>query len=174
MLLVSTTAAGATDANLRKLGPHGRSLASPVLDFSAFSAGDLVSALGDGVTVFAMKKTSAMSPLVATQAMIFDSANPTGGDVDLGTPNQSFGTGGPGIGKAGKKGKLFANSQAHGKVLIISEDNNAVNPDDNQFGGALVFIFDPPRYVDSIGLLDNDGKDNALQCHTSPHLSTDL
>lgn len=132
-----------------------RSLAvTTLLDFSAFAAGDLVTDLGDGITVVAQKKTSKTSSYVAAQAMIFDSANPTGADEDLGAPNKSFG--GPGVGQAGKKGKLFANKVPQGNVLIVSEDENASNPDDNSFGGMLNFYFDPPRYINTIGLLDND------------------
>ena len=152
-MLLSLSTAGAAGKNLRELGP--RRLHS-VIDFSAFSPGDVVSDLGDGVTVVAMKKTNSTSALVPGQAMIFDSAAPSGGDFDLGTPNKDYG--GPGIGKAGKAKKYFHNNIAHGNVLIISEDEIASDPDDNEFGGPLVFSLNPPRYVDSIGLLDNDGK----------------
>jgi hypothetical protein len=138
-----------------------RALSSIEIDFSAFSAGDVVSSLGDGVTVTAHKalnkgavKNSNALKIVPGQAMIFDSLNPTGGDVDLGAPNQDFG--GVGIGKGGKAGKLFANTVEHGKILIISQDENAQDPNDNQYGGIMEFDFDPPRYVDSIGYLDND------------------
>ncbi|MEE8525840.1 MAG: hypothetical protein V3T72_18040 [Thermoanaerobaculia bacterium] len=41
-------------------------------------------------------------------AMIFDTANPTGGDDDLGTPNQDFG--GPGVGSGGGLGEIGANA----------------------------------------------------------------
>ena len=36
--------------------------------------------------------------------MIFDSANPTGGDVDLGSPNETCTPPGPGVGSRGRGG----------------------------------------------------------------------
>ena len=125
----------------------------PTIDFEGFLAGDIVTALGNGVTVAATKRNGDTTTQPGN-AMIFDTANPTGGDSDLGTPHVSFG--GPGLGKAGKMGKLFQNANAQGFALIISEDDDASVPDDNEFGGLLVFTFDPPRYVASIGMLDND------------------
>lgn len=56
-------------------------------------------------------------------AIIFDSANPTGDDFDLGTPNQAFG--GPGIGSNGS-----TNTVPLGKVLICAEDLVDVAPAD--------------------------------------------
>ena len=87
-------------------------------------------------------------------AMIFNSSNPTGGDLDLGTPHSAV-AGGPGVGFAGKPNQLFSNIAAQGNVLIVSEDGNVTEPDDNQFGGTITFDFDPPVDIDSIGLLDN-------------------
>lgn len=85
-------------------------------------------------------------------AMIFDSANPTGGDWDLGTPAQPAG---PGIGK--DAGASAGNAIAQGNVLIISEDGDANDPDDNADGGTLRFGWDDRlvRLV-SVGLLDID------------------
>lgn len=89
------------------------------------------------------------------EAMVFDSSSPTGDDLDLGSPNESFG--GPGVGRKGVKGRLFENNQAKGNLLIVSEDGDSSDPDDNADGGVLVFDFDPPRDIDSVGLLDNEG-----------------
>jgi hypothetical protein len=61
--------------------------------------------------------------------MLFDSEHPTGDDFDLGTTDL-------------------------GKVLIISEDGNASNPDDNTAGGTIRLDFDKPTQIDSLGLLD--------------------
>ena len=61
-----------------------------------------------------------------------------------------------GIGKAGKKGKLFENSVSQGNVLIISQDGNPLDPNDNEGEGVLIFQFDPPRAIETLGLLDND------------------
>ena len=125
----------------------------PTIDFEGFQVGDIVTALGNGVTVAATKRNGDTTTQ-SGNAMIFDTTNPTGDDTDLGTPHVSFG--GPGVGKAGKKGKLFENANAQGLVLIITEDDDASDPDDNEFGGLLVFTFVPPRYIESIGMLDND------------------
>ncbi|MEM6471605.1 MAG: putative Ig domain-containing protein, partial [Planctomycetota bacterium] len=91
-------------------------------------------------------------------AMIFDSSNPSGGDNDLGSPNSQYG--GPGQGSGG-----VSNSVARGNVLIISEDNDANDPDDNVSGGALIFDFDQIVMVDEIGFLDVEGGDNRIELY---------
>ncbi|WP_202221334.1 SdrD B-like domain-containing protein, partial [Okeania sp. KiyG1] len=67
----------------------------------------------------------------ATQfgAMIFDSANPTGGDPDLGTDSE-------------------------GNILIISEDGDSSDPDDNAGGGVITFDLDNPVDFNSINFVD--------------------
>ncbi|MEP2955424.1 MAG: Hint domain-containing protein [Sulfitobacter sp.] len=81
------------------------------LDFNAFSAGTIIddeyAALG--VTVSASGGSG--------DSMIFDSANPTGGDNDL------------------------ASDTLEG-LLIVSEDGDQSDPDDNAGGGSLFFDFD--------------------------------
>lgn len=72
-------------------------------------------------------------------AMIFDTANPTGGDTDLLDPNI----------KKGGEGVL-------GNVLILSEDGNGANPDDNAKGGTVRFDFDDLTGICSVGLFDID------------------
>ena len=59
-------------------------------------------------------------------AMIFNTSNPTGGDSDLGTPNQAFG--GPGIGVGGGTSMPGTNNTPLGKVLIVAENNNSAVP----------------------------------------------
>ncbi|MFQ5524510.1 MAG: hypothetical protein ACE5F5_13220, partial [Acidimicrobiia bacterium] len=120
------------------------------LAFEQFQAGDIVSnintiGLGIGVTT---------NDPVNHPAMIFDTFNPTGGDLDLGTPNSDFG--GPGIGNGGKFGEPGQNSLPLGKVLIISEDNDPSDPDDNAGGGTIIFTFDRPVPLEMVGILDID------------------
>ncbi|MEX3315604.1 Hint domain-containing protein [Sulfitobacter sp. PS-8MA] len=81
------------------------------LDFNAFAAGTVIDdEYADlGVTVSASGGSG--------DAMIFDSANPTGGDRDL------------------------ASDTLEG-VLIVSEDGDSSDPDDNAGGGSLFFDFD--------------------------------
>ncbi|KCV83642.1 hemolysin-type calcium-binding repeat family protein [Actibacterium atlanticum] len=97
-------------------------MADVLLDFEDLSAGDFVNNqyAADGVTI---SSTSWHAP------MIFDTANPTGGDGDLATGNL-------------------------GNVLILSEDNDSSDPDDNAGGGTFVFTFDEPSTVNSITILD--------------------
>jgi hypothetical protein len=135
-------------------GLRARSLTGASIDFESYSPGDIITSLGPGITVTTWVQPRKKGPLQPGQAMIFNSAAPTGGDEDLGTPNADFG--GPGIGKGGKSGMLFPNDRPHGNVLIISEDGNSTNPDDNKFGGVITFDFDPPMDLHSIGLLDNE------------------
>ena len=81
-------------------------------------------------------------------AMIFDSANPTGGDADLKTPNP---LGHP------------TNVTAQQNILIVSEDGITSNPDDDAGGGVIVFQFDTPRIVNSIEMIDIDDGNTTLQ-----------
>jgi hypothetical protein len=178
LLLVASATIGASNGTLRKVGQKQRSLSevslmttkqimnnlsarvsersltSTFLDFSAFSVGEIVSNLADGVTVVAMKQTS--KGLILGKAKIFDSTNPSVNDRDLGTPNVKFG--GPGVGKAGMPTNLFPNKISKGNIIIISEEENSSDPDENSFRGELRFYFDPPRFLATVGLLDNDGK----------------
>ncbi len=91
--------------------------------------------------------------------MIFDSSAPTGGDPDLGTPNQDFG--GPGVGNGGRAGQPGANYLSLGNLLIISEDGDSGDPDDNAGGGVITATFDLPVRVDAIHLVDLDASETA-------------
>ena len=96
-----------------------------VINFNDLSGGTVVddaySALG--VTITASGGSN--------QAMIFDTANPTGGDTDLATSNL-------------------------GGALIISEDGDSSDPDDNATGGTLSIAFDTATSVESLTFLDNE------------------
>ncbi|MGB3246565.1 MAG: hypothetical protein WBB25_18675 [Sulfitobacter sp.] len=78
------------------------------LDFNPFAAGTVIDDDYEGVTISANGGCG--------QAMIFDSANPTGGDHDL------------------------ASATLRG-MLIISEDGDSSDPDDNASGGSIFFDF---------------------------------
>ncbi len=114
---------------------------------SALAAGTIVDDeyAGFGITV-------TTDDPVNHPAMIFDSSNPTGGDADLGTPNQDFG--GSGVGGAGGAGQPGENSRALGNVLILSEDADSGDPDDDASGGTLIFTFTSPVRVDALEILD--------------------
>jgi hypothetical protein len=90
---------------------------------------------------------------------VFDSANPTGGDFDLGTPNQDFG--GPGKGDGGRAGMPGMNKTPQGKVLVIPENMLDVNsdgrvdsPDDNHFGGQITIQWDMAGVVKNMVFID--------------------
>ncbi|MCA9770950.1 MAG: DUF4215 domain-containing protein, partial [Myxococcales bacterium] len=92
---------------------------------------------------------------VGGRGIAFDSANPTGGDNDLGTPNQAFG--GPGVGAGGAS----TNMKALGNLLISAEnvvdqnhDGLVDSPDDDAGGALLVFTFDRPMCLIDVDLVD--------------------
>lgn len=91
------------------------------LDFNNLPAGTVVDDEYEGVSIFATGGSG--------KAMIFDSANPTGGDDDLA-------------------------SDTLGGLLIISEDGDSSDPDDNAGGGSLFFDFDDTVQMKSITLKD--------------------
>lgn len=93
-------------------------LATGTIVSQVFSAGGLGPVAVEGFTP---------SLGAVNSAVIFDSANPTGEDPDLGTPNEAFG--GPGVGSNGGPGR-FQNDQPLGKVLICAEDLVDVAPAD--------------------------------------------
>ena len=81
-------------------------------------------------------------------AMIFDSANPTGGDSDLKTPNPA--------GHA-------TNVTAQKNILIVSEDGDTGDPDNDASGGVIVFWFDTPRIIKAVELIDIDDGNSTYQ-----------
>ena len=109
-----------------------------VIDFELDSAGNAIS-LGDIIT----NQYAAQGVTVSAHgnpydiAMVFDTANPTGGDNDLRTPGSGAG-----------------NDTALGNVLIISENGDSSNPDDEAEGGALIFDYANPIRVDALKVLD--------------------
>ena len=107
-----------------------------VIDFEEFHAGDIVDHISlDGVMVSIDVQGDAIHDPndPDNDAMVFDSANPTGDDPDLATPNQ-------------------------GNVLILTEDDDSSDPDDNLPGGVIDFDFSEDVNVDSLVLIDvNEG-----------------
>jgi len=92
-------------------------------------------------------------------AMIFDSAQPTGYDWDLGSPNEDFG--GPGRGTGGEEGQPGENRWPLGNILIISEDRDQDDPDDHYAGGTFIFTFEKPAKIYEVQLLDIDANETA-------------
>ncbi len=98
-----------------------------VINFAELPAGTIVSEVygsgGSGpIRIFGLNPRIGET---TNAAVIFDSANPTGEDSDLGAPNETFEIDeqpGPGVGVAGIKGAQFENATPQGKLLIIAED----------------------------------------------------
>lgn len=115
---------------------------------NTLSAGDVVNGstyAADGIS-FSTDAFVKGSTTKRANLMIFDSANPTGGDTDLRTP-----------------GGHSTNTIAQGNVLIISEDNDSNDPDDHVNGGTIFIDFAGEYGVKSIGLLDIE--------HSGTHVS---
>ncbi|WP_299041449.1 tandem-95 repeat protein [uncultured Tateyamaria sp.] len=93
------------------------------IDFNNLAAGTVVDNefSAQGVTISAQGGSN--------QAMIFDTAHPTGGDNDLETSNLNG-------------------------ALIISEDGDSSDPDDNGSGGRINFDFDDPSSINRLTFLD--------------------
>ncbi|MEM9436046.1 MAG: Hint domain-containing protein [Pseudomonadota bacterium] len=96
------------------------------IDFNQFAAGTVIDdeLKAQGLHISAFTKDGHPK-----EAMIFDSAKPTGGDTDLKTDNLK-------------------------KVLIISEDGDSTEPDDEADGGKFMFNFDGEAKVKSLTFLD--------------------
>ena len=120
--------------------------------------GDAYASWGIDTIIWAtMAMTSYGTPIA------FDSSNPTGGDWDLGTPNQAFG--GPGVGSGGGPGP-YQNDWEQGNLLIVAEntidangDGYVDNPDDNAGGGWFVFSYDQPTCVFGTTIIDTDANE---------------
>lgn len=123
------------------------------LDFNDQAKGSIIDDefIDLGVLILAKNNFSQHPDL----AIIFDSSNPSGGDLDLGTPNVVFG--GPGVGAGG----TLTNDRSLEKVLIIAENANDNNrdglidvPDDEARGGSIEFLFNQSVAIHSLDLLD--------------------
>ncbi|MDJ0928233.1 MAG: VPLPA-CTERM sorting domain-containing protein [Gammaproteobacteria bacterium] len=112
-----------------------------VIDFEGLAAGTIVDDDIEGVTISANGWGS--SPDVA---VIFDTDNPTGGDVDLGAPFMNP--------QDMESGEFFP-----GNVLIIQENgpcgaDACEVPDDNAPGGKITIVFDLPVILHSLDFFD--------------------
>jgi hypothetical protein len=99
--------------------------------------------------------------------IIFDSSNPTGEDPDLGSPNETCG--GPGVGVGGEVGQPGENCVPLGNLLVIAEDivdgdgNGLVDdPDDEVDGGQIILKWNSPTAPIRIVLMDIDSESAAV------------
>ncbi len=107
-------------------------------EFEVATAGDTAALQFDGFSVTAQRAGDDAAS--ENDAMIFDTANPTGGDSDLSYANQ-------------------------GNAIIISEDNDASDADDNASGGTITFDFDAPTDVVSLNVLDIEEEGGAIDLY---------
>lgn len=105
-------------------------------------------------------------------AVVFDSSMPSGGDIDLGSPNETCVGGGPGVGTAGELGMPNENCDAQGNLLIVHERCAELagvtvrDPDDVDVVGSMLsfdFAAIGPVVIESMVLLDVEAVEpNAL------------
>lgn len=102
-------------------------------------------------------------------AAIFPSHAPPGIDYDIGTPNETCPVSGPGEGAGGEVGQVGENCMAHGNVLIMPTvgdgDGDGFidgDPNDDDDGGTISFIFSDPVTVDFIEVLDQESEENLV------------
>ncbi len=147
------------DSVLPPLGNDEPTCTPAVIDFAGFGTGAVVTQLiTDGVTSVSCVNNNPAHP---NTCITFDSSAPTGGDDDLGTPNQGFG--GPGVGTGGEPGEVGANMSALGNLLIIAENDTDADsdgavdvPDDEGSGGTITMNFFQPREITSVRVVDID------------------
>ena len=89
------------------------------------------------------------------KARIFDTANVTAGNWDLGSPNVYCPVTGPGYGAGGSPQEEGENCIPQGNVLIIQKSNKLA-ADANIVGGTIVFSFASPTRVGHIALMNVD------------------
>jgi len=142
------------------------STSAETIDFEGLQAGTIVyEVFGDGGS--GPIEVSGINPDFSpgtNAAVIFDSSDPTGGDDDLGTPNEEFE--GPGVGAAGEAGD-YVNDTALGNVLIVAENLDDINgdglvddPDDAEVGACSItldFSASESVTVISITIIDFEG-----------------
>jgi len=103
-----------------------------------------------GITVSAINQGGGVGANHPDKAILFDTANPTGDDFDLMTPNPNNPT----------------NNTALGYVFILAEDDYDVDndglvddPDDERGGGEIRFDFDKAVTFDTVLVLDCDANE---------------
>ncbi len=124
-----------------------------VLSFNSLDAGEILDDefQAQSVTISALDHSGNQS----IPAMVFDSANPSGNDLDLGTKNVFYG--GPGEPSLDfSTGAGIGNYLELNKVAILSCDGDSSDPDVHPDGGTFVFDYDRDVQIIGSTLLDVD------------------
>lgn len=166
ILLAGVTFAAPPQVRLQDRSLRFAESTPQVIDFERLPAGTILSSVRANRGAGPIGVLGSYPPLGnVNAAVVFDSSHPTGGDADLGSPNEDFG--GPGIGVGGSAGSPFENTTALGKVLIIAEDLVDGNgdglvddPDDADSAGPLTLDFAAiaPVTLKSVTVIDIDGQ----------------
>ena len=125
-------------------------------NFSSFDPAQYLqgdNALGDGVGV----QVQSISNCQEFGARVFDTSNPTGGDYDLGYPSAGCGNLTVGQSRHDHKSWFQRHCESLGNALIIQKTGLCgVNDEPNDFvrGGNIIFKFNPPVKMVSVGVLD--------------------
>lgn len=161
--------AGLVEAEPIPVISEGETASSPpcaTLDFDTDPSGVAIDAGEDletryssvyGLTIATFDKAGSSSGTAIT----FDSSDPTGGDVDLGTPNEAYG--GPG---ESNDGSGASNDVDQYNVMIRAEDTVDTDgdglvddPDDHAKGALFEFTWRKAQNMDSVVLLDIEGSE---------------
>jgi hypothetical protein len=71
------------------------------------------------------------------------------------------------VGEGGAAGSPYANTQAHGKVLTISANDNINVPESNLWGGVIAITFRIPTNIDSFGIIMGLGTRHNVEAVTA-------
>ncbi len=125
------------------------------LDLEGFAKGQIVSSVPHPGSDRTIRIVGINPHFSQNAAVIFDSADPSANDVDLGTPHRDFDfpidspnpIPGPGEGEGGRRGELCQNDRHLGKLLIVDDDlapaaadGRVAVPDDEGHAGARLLI----------------------------------
>jgi cysteine-rich repeat protein len=204
-LVLGMLFAGCSATDSQGLNSSGQLLVAPeTIDFESATPGTILDSVnGDGGTgpIFVKglnPQCTGLDPWNA--AVVFDSSNPPPGDLDLGTPNETFG--GPGVGIGGEMGMPNENGNAEGHILIVNEcrffvdrnEDDKIDTDDSPVeltddvdavGSSIEFDFSAvgPVSILSILIIDVeagepaatvemfDGSDGLISMETLPQVS---
>jgi SdrD B-like domain len=125
---------------------------------------EITQLLGAGLSSVSCSRNDTSVP---GHCILFDTENPTGGQYDFGTPNETFG--GPGVGLGGQNGQVGKNDTIHGLALVIADDvvdadldGRVDDPASTAAGGVISITFAAASTVHTVTLLDIDSDEDGM------------